>query len=121
MYCGSRRAGDNTARFVHSFIEILAATLHYLNYVLTAIAIGLCIRLFRVHRNRGWLVLAAAFLAPFAAAILRLAHGGSLTTYRSIQMGADGIAVVTYRLEFPGFYALVVIGLLLLVRDPKRK
>jgi hypothetical protein len=43
-----------------------------------------------------------------------------LTTYRSFHMGTDGVPVVTYRLEFPGFYTLVVVGLILLIRDPKR-
>ena len=101
-------------------MEILAAILHFSNFVLSATAAVLAVTLFRYYRHCGWLLLAVAFLSPFGFLLLRLLHGRPLLTYRSHGPVVDGVAQLTYRLEFPGFYMLVVAGLLLLIRDARR-
>lgn len=100
--------------------EIIPAILFFSNYALAAIAIGLSIVLYRHYHQAGWLVLGAAFLSPYIFLALRLIHGQSLLTYRTIRPGTDGIPVVTYNMEIPGFYLITVAGLLLLIREARR-
>jgi hypothetical protein len=101
-------------------MEVVAAILFFSNYVLVAIAVGLCIGLFRLHRQWGWLVLGVAFLWPFGALLLRLAHGMPFLTYRTVGTNHYGVAQLTYHWQFPGFYLVVVVALLLLMRDARR-
>ena len=101
-------------------MEILAAILFFSNFALSATAAILAVMLFRHYRYCGWLVLAVAFLSPFGFLLLRLLHGRPLLTYRSYGPVVDGVAQLTYRLEIPGFYMVVVAGLLLLIRDARR-
>ncbi len=101
-------------------LGILAAFLFYLNYALSATAVGLCVVLYRLQRQIGWLVLGVACLWPFGAVLLRIVHGTRLLTYRSVGIGHDGVAQLTYSLQIPGFYLLTVVALLLLIRDARR-
>ena len=102
------------------FVELSAGVLFFLNYVLAAVAVVLCVVLFRHYRRMGWLVLGAAFLTPFFFASLRLAHGLPFLTYRSYGITPAGSAQVWYRFDIPGFYLIVVVALALLVRDARR-
>jgi hypothetical protein len=101
-------------------MEILAAILELSNFAFSATAAILAVLLFRHYRHCGWLVLAVAFLSPFGFMLLRLLHGRSLLTYRSYGPVVDGVAQLNYRMEIPGFYMVVVAGLLLLIRDARR-
>ena len=101
-------------------LEFIAAALFFSNYVLAAAAVALCIRLFRLHRQAGWLVLGVAFLAPFETSLLRLAHGMRLLTYRSVGTDQYGVAQLTFNLQFPGFYLVAVTALIMLIRSARR-
>jgi len=101
-------------------MEILAAILHFSNFVFSATATILAVMLFRQARHCGWLLLAIAFLSPFGFLLLRIVHGRPLLTYRSYGPVVDGVAQLNYRLEFPVFYMMVVAALLLLIRDARR-
>jgi hypothetical protein len=101
-------------------MEILAAILYFSNFALSGTAAILAVMLFRHYRYCGWLVLATAFLSPFGILLLRLLHGRPLLAYRSFGPVADGAGQLTYHLEIPGFYILVVAALLLLIRDARR-
>ena len=101
-------------------MEILAAILYFSQFALSATAAVLAVMLFRHYRYCGWLLLAVAFLSPFGFLLLRFLHGRPLLTYRSYGPAVDGLAQLTYRLEIPGFYIVVVAALLLLLRDARR-
>jgi hypothetical protein len=101
-------------------METVAAILYFLHFVLAAIAVSLCIMLFRHYRHVGWLLLAAAFLSPFAFLLMRLVNGLPLLTYRSVGSSVNGVSHMTIRYDLPGFYMLVVAALLLLMRDARR-
>ncbi len=75
--------------------------------------------LFRHYRQIGWLLLAVAFLSPFAFLVLRLVHGLPLLTYRSQGPIVNGLAQVTIHYDIPGFYLLVVAALVWLWRDAR--
>ena len=77
-------------------LEIVAAILFFLNYALSATAVGLCVVLYRLQRQLGWLVLAVAFTWPFGTLLLRIVHGSRLLTYRSIGTDHYGVAQLTY-------------------------
>jgi hypothetical protein len=66
------------------------------------------------------LFLAAAFSSPFAFLLLRAVQGEPLFGYKRIGPVVNGVLQVTYRWRIPGFYLLVVVGLFLLMRDPRR-
>jgi hypothetical protein len=100
--------------------EIIAAVLFYSNYVLAAIAIYLCVMLFRNYRNFGWLLLGCAFLFPFIFLAMRAALGRPLLTYRRYGTPIDGVPTLVVNWEFPGFYLIVVAALLLLLRAVRR-
>ena len=112
------RAGGDT--FVTD-VEIIAASLYFSNFALSAIAATLAVKLFRHYRNVGWLVLAAAFLSPFVSLVMRSASSHRLFTYRVIGQAADGAAQMTYRFDIPGFYIAVVVALLLLLREVRHE
>ena len=101
-------------------MEILAAILYFSNLLLSATAAVLAVMLFRHYRHCGWLLLAAAFLSPFGFLLLRLVHGRPLFTYISTGSDANGLAHAPIRYDIPGFYMVVVAGLLLLIRDARR-
>jgi hypothetical protein len=102
-------------------MEIIAAILYFSNFLLSAMAVSLAVMLFRHHRNFGWLVLAAAFSSPFAFLLMRLVSGHPLFTYRILGPAVSGAGQVTYRIEIPGFYILVVAALLLLTRNARHE
>jgi predicted membrane metal-binding protein len=101
-------------------MEILAAILYFSNFVLSLTVMVLAIMLFRHYRHCGWLLLAAAFLSPFWYFLLRLVHGRPLFSYISTGSDVNGLAHETIRYEIPGYYMIVVAGLLLLIRDARR-
>ena len=101
-------------------MEIVAAILYFSNFAFSAAAAILAVMLFRHYRHCGWLLLAVAFLSPFAFLILRLVHGRPLFTYISSGSDANGLAHATIRYDIPGFYMLVVAALFLLIRDARR-
>ena len=101
-------------------MEAIAAILYFSQFVLSAIAASLSIVLFRHYRNVGWLLLAVAFLSPFWFLLLRIVHGQPFFTYRTYGPAVNGIPTLTIRYDIPGFYMLVVVALLLLLRDARR-
>jgi hypothetical protein len=100
-------------------MEIIAAILFVSRFVLAAIAVSLCIMLFRHYRHIGWLVLGSSFLTPFLFSLFRFVQGRPLLTYRTSGPVVDGVARLNYRLEFPIFYLVVVIALFLLIREAR--
>jgi hypothetical protein len=101
-------------------VEIGAEILYFSQFALSAMAAALCVMLFRHGRQCGWLMLGVAFLSPFGFLLLRLVHGQTLFTYRSISPGANGMPQLTIRYQIPGFYIVVVVALLWLLRDVRR-
>ena len=101
-------------------LETVAAVLFFLDYALSATAVVLCVVLYRLYRQMGWLVLGVAFLWPFGVLLLRIVHGSPLLTYRSMGTDHYGVAELTYNWRFPGFYVVVVIALLMLIRAARR-
>jgi hypothetical protein len=101
-------------------MEILAAILYFSNFALSATAAILAVMMFRHYRYCGWLLLAVAFLSPFDFLLLRFLHGRPLLTYRSYGPAINGVTQLSYHLEIPCFYIVVVVALLLLIRDARR-
>jgi hypothetical protein len=91
-------------------MEALAIISHLLHYVLAVAALYFCITLFRRRRVWGWLLLSAVFLEPFYLLFARAIRGRPLLAYKSVSAGSDGIMQVSYRLDFPFFYILAVLG-----------
>jgi hypothetical protein len=100
------------------FITLTAKFFDFSNYALAGVSVGLCIALFRHHREIGWLPLAAAFTWPFLNATLRVIHGRPFFTYAHTASGTVNIS-----LNFPWFYLLVVLGLVMLwsARSPSKQ
>ena len=97
--------------------RIFAATLYALRFPLAAIAIVLCVLLFRRSRSVGWLWLGVLFVEPFYHVSLRLIRGYRLLLYQSSdRVTADGALAVTIHWEFPIFYLFGFLGLYLLYR-----
>ena len=101
-------------------MEILAAILYFSNFALSATATILAVMLFRHYRHCGWLLLAVAFLSPFAFLLLRLVRDQPLFTYRGSGPVVNGVAELRLRYDIPVFYMLVVAALFLLLRDARR-
>jgi len=101
-------------------METLAAILYFSNFVFSAAAAVLAVMLFPHYRHCGWLLLAVAFLSPFGFLLLRFMNGRPLFNYISSGSDVNGLAHVTIRYDIPGFYILVVVALLLLIRDVRR-
>ena len=102
-------------------MEALAIISHLLHYVLAVAALYFCVKLFRPRRVWGWLLLSAVFLERFYLLLMRAIRGRSLLAYKSVSASSDGIMEVSYRLDFPFFYILSVIGLFLLFRQTQKK
>jgi hypothetical protein len=101
-------------------MEILAAILYFSQFAFSATAAVLAAMLFRHYRHVGWLLLAAAFLTPFVFLLLRFMNGRPLFTYYSIGPVVNGAAQITISYDIPGFYMIVVVALLSLIRDARR-
>lgn len=101
-------------------MEALAIISHLLHFVLALSAIYFCVTLFRRHRACGWLLVSAVFLEPFVSLFMRAIRGRSLLAYKTVSAGAEGIAQITYRVDFPFLYTIAVVGLFLLVRDSQK-
>jgi hypothetical protein len=102
-------------------LEIVAAILFFLNYALSATAVGLCVVLYSLHRQTGWVVLAVAFMWPFGVLLLRVVQGLPLIPCRSMGTDHYGVAQLTYDWRFPTFYFMAVVALLLFIRDARRR
>lgn len=101
-------------------METIAAILFFSQFVLAAVAVGLSVALFRHHRQFGWLLLAAAFCSPFVSILLRWMHGMPLLTYYQYGPQVNGVQTVIINWRIPGFYLLVVAGLVLLLRGARQ-
>jgi hypothetical protein len=102
-------------------MKALAIISHLSVFVLAILAIVCCIGLYRHHRQIAWLILGAMFLEPFWFLLMRAIKGRPLLAYMSVGAGADGSQIIHYRIGFPFFYILAVIGLYLLVQNARRK
>jgi hypothetical protein len=102
-------------------MEAVAIISHLLHYVLAAAALYFCVTLYRHRRVWGWLLLSTVFLEPFYLLFVRAIRGRPLLTYKSVSAGSDGIMQVSYRLDFPFFYILAVLGLFLIFRQAQTK
>jgi hypothetical protein len=101
--------------------EITAAMLALSHLVLAAIAMGLCVFLFRRSRNYGWLLLGVLFIQPWYFVAMRLAHGRPALAYRVVGGVTEGGAMqVTYRYDLPTLYVCAVVGLFLLACRARR-
>lgn len=100
-------------------MEIIAAILYFSNFLLSAVSASFAALLFRRHRQVGWLLLGVSFLWPFFSLAIRALHGHRLFPYHSEGSDSNGVAHVTYYWQIPGFYMLVVVALLLLIRDDR--
>jgi hypothetical protein len=78
--------------------------------------VAFCGVLFRRSRQRGWLLVSVAFMQPFWTLLLRAIHGRQLFTYMTVGVAPDGSQRINYRVDFPVFYVVAIIGLYLLVR-----
>jgi hypothetical protein len=85
-------------------------------YVSALLAVALCVMLFRQSRQRGWLLVSVAFMQPFWVLLSRAIHGRQLFTYMTVGVAPDGSQRISYRVDFPVFYVVAIIGLYLLVR-----
>ena len=101
-------------------MEALALISHLFRHVLMFAALYFCITLFRRRGGFGWLFLGAVFLEPLYLLLWRFVHGRPLLAYKSVS-GGEGIMEVNYRVDFPFFYILSVVGLFLLYRQSQKK
>ena len=93
------------------------AIISLLSYYITALlAVVLCVMLFRQSHQRGWLLVSVAFIQPFWLLASRAIHGRQLFTYMTVGVAPDGSQRISYRVDFPFFYVVAIIGLYLLVR-----
>ena len=100
-------------------MEALAIASHLSRYVLAAAAVYFCIHLFRHYHRKGWLLLGVLFLEPFCLLVIRFAKHRPLLAYRAIGQGEGGVSELTYRMDFPLFYIVAVVGLFLLFRETR--
>lgn len=105
-------------------METLAIISQLFTFAIAAAAVILCVYLFRHNRQPGWLLLAAVFLEPFALLAMRAARGGPLLHYATTApepVGPEGALQITLKFEFPAFYIIALIGLILLVRETRSR
>src|SRR5450432_2386791 len=98
-------------------MEVIAVISHLAHYILAAVAIVLCVILYRRQRKCGWLLVGTVFREPFVLLVMRAIHGRPLFSYKTQSLGSDGVLHINYQWDFPVLYVLAVIGLYLLVRD----
>lgn len=102
-------------------MEIIAITTQLSRYLFAALAVALCIMLFRRERQFGWLLVSVAFIPSFYALLMRAIHGRPLLTYMSSGTSPEGFARIGYRVDFPIFYLVAIIGLYLLVQQKRHE
>ena len=102
-------------------MEAPAIISHLLHFVLAILAVYFCVTLYRRHHACGWLLVSAVFLEPFLLLVMRAIRGRPLLVYKTMAAGSDGIAQVSYRMDFPFLYIVAVIGLFMLVRHSQKK
>ncbi len=102
-------------------MEALAILLALSRYALAIAAVYLCILLYRHYRHIGWLVLGLSLLDPLVHLLLRLVQGRPLLVYRTSGPAVDGVATMSYRLEFPYYWILTVLALFLLLRATRHE
>lgn len=103
-----------------NFYTALAAGLCVLQIALSVAAVVLCILLFRLDRNCGWLLLIAGFASPIYRVVWRVAHGLRPLWYSGYGTGPDGTPVQQLHYEFPLALAVAVVGLFMLYRKALR-
>jgi hypothetical protein len=101
--------------------QFIAAALYISRFPLAAVAIALCIHLFRRTRNTGWLFLGVPFVEPFYYLAIRFARGRPLLQYQTMGPVRGGVAQLTVRYDIPTLYVCAVVGLLLLARRAARE
>lgn len=102
-------------------LHFVAITSHLLHFVVALLAIWCCILLFRHHRQRGWILLAAIFLEPFVLLVMRAIRARPLLPYRTYGGVVDGALQVNYRIDFPVLLIVAAVGLWMLVRHARRE
>ena len=102
-------------------MEALAIISHLLHYVLAVAALYFCVTLYQRGRVLGWIFISAIFLEPFYLLVVRAIRGRPLLAYKSVSVGSDGIMEVIYRVDFPFFYILAVVGLFLIFRQSQKE
>jgi hypothetical protein len=90
-------------------------------YVTALLAVTLCVMLFRQSRQHGWLLVSVAFIQPFWLLASRIIHGRPLLYYITMTTAPDGSLKTSYRIEFPFFYIVAIIGLYLLVKKTRHE
>ena len=90
-------------------------------YVASLVAVTLCVILFRQSRQRGWLLVSVAFIQPFWLLLTRIIYGRPLLYYITMTTASDGSLKTSYRIEFPFFYIVAIIGLYLLVKKTRQE
>ena len=102
-------------------MEIIAI-IFYLSYLVSAaLAIYLCVILFRHYHQFGWLLVSVTFLQPFWLLLLRAINGHVALSYMTVGVAADGSQKINYRIDFPIFYVVAIIGLYLLVKKTRNE
>ena len=102
-------------------MEIIAIISQLSQYIFAALAVIFCVVLYRRQRQFGWLLVSVAFIQPFYALILRAIHGRPLLTYMTVGSTSGGLQTVSYRIDFPFFYIVAIIGLYLLVQKARHE
>ena len=102
-------------------MEIIAIISQLSYYIFGALAVVLCVVLFRRQRQFGWLLVSVAFIQPFYALLMRAIHGRPLLTYMTVGRSPEGFQQISYRIEFPVFYIVAIIGLYLLVQKTRHE
>jgi hypothetical protein len=98
------------------------AIIFYLSYLVSAaLAIYFCVILFRHYRQIGWLLVSVTFLQPFWLLFVRAIHGHVALSYMTVVVAPDGSQKIGYRIDFPVFYVVAIIGLYLLVKKTCRE
>jgi len=99
-------------------LAIIAATSYY---VFAIIGVTLCVILFRHYRQYAWLLVSVAFGQPIWFLFWRVIHGRPLLYYITATTAPDGSIRQGYRIDFPIFFIVAIIGLYLLVRKTRHE
>lgn len=98
-----------------SGIQSVAILLAVFHNILAVVAFALCLKLFRRHRQMGWVLVGAVFLEPLYVLLVHAINGEPLLYYQS-ETVHNGVLIVRYKFDFPVLYILSVIGLFMLAQ-----
>jgi hypothetical protein len=90
-------------------------------YVFAIIGVTLCVILFRHYRQLGWLLVSVAFGQPIYFLFWRIIRGRPLLYYITATTAPDGSIKEFYRIDFPIYFIVAIIGLYLLVRKARHE